>query len=77
MQTPDGPITGEWTHRYEITDRAEGCVVTYECSWCLDGASAIHEGRRRLIFRNVVLPIIWEAGLRALVDQAERENRRA
>ena len=66
------PAVGEWWHRYEIHPRPGGCVIRYRCRWQLSPTQLDHAHRlHRAVFSQLVLPGIWERGLRSLAKMAE------
>jgi hypothetical protein len=67
----DPPFHGSWVHRYEIKPDGSGCQITYTCQWQLTKFVADGPRLRPSVFCQVVLPSIWEAGLRGLAAMAK------
>jgi hypothetical protein len=67
----DSPLHGSWLHRYEIAEIPDGCAITYRCRWRLSKSARGGHRLRRAVFCQLVLPTIWEAGLRGLTRMAE------
>ena len=67
----DPPFHGSWVHRYEIEPDGGGSTVTYHCRWQLTKVIADGPRLRRSVFCDLILPMVWEAGLRGLAAMAE------
>jgi len=65
------PFHGSWVHRYEIEPNGEGSEITYHCRWQLTRVIADGPRIRRSVFCQLVLPVIWEAGLQGIAAMAE------
>ncbi len=68
------PFHGSWVHRYEIEPHGSGCTITYHCQWRLTKAVGDRPRLRRSVFCQLVLPTIWEAGLKGLAAMAEADG---
>ncbi|TMK81152.1 MAG: SRPBCC family protein [Actinobacteria bacterium] len=64
------PFHGEWIHRYEIEPDGAGSTINYRCRWQLTKSVGDRPRLRRSVFCQLVLPTIWETGLRGLADMA-------
>jgi hypothetical protein len=65
------PFHGGWLHRYDIQAHSRGSLILYRCHWRLTRIIADGSRIRRSVFSRVVLPTIWETGLRRLAAMAE------
>ena len=65
------PFHGSWVHRYEIEPDGAGSVITYHCRWQLTRMIADGPPLRRTVFCQLILPMVWETGLRGLAAMAE------
>jgi len=65
------PFHGSWVHRYEIEPNAGGSEITYHCRWQLTRVIADGSRIRRSVFCQLVLPVVWEAGLQGIAAMAE------
>jgi Polyketide cyclase / dehydrase and lipid transport len=70
MQTKP-PFHGAWVHRYEVQPDGAGSTITYRCQWQLTKSVGNRPRLRRSVFCKLVLPTIWESGLRGLATMAE------
>jgi hypothetical protein len=67
------PFHGSWVHRYEVEPNGQGSKITYHCQWKLTKAVGERPRLRRTVFCQLVLPTIWEAGLKGLAAMAEAD----